>query len=107
MLSSGSSFARIIIIGSTAAYSAYSVPSYGVAKWGLRGLAVNLRKELGVTFISPGPVLTDMWADVDVPEGRLLEPDDIAKVICGLFDLSTQAVVESLIIQPMLGDYDE
>ena len=105
-------YPRIIIIGSTAAYSAYSVPTYGVAKWALRGLAVNLRKELmknhiGVTFISPGPVLTDMWADVEVPKGRILEPDDIAKVICNTLELSAQAVVEELIIQPMEGDYDE
>lgn len=107
-----SNFPRIIIIGSTAAYEPYSVPSYGVAKWALRGLAVNLRKELskdniGVTFISPGPVLTDMWADVDVPDGRILEPDDIAKVVSNLMELSQQAVVEELIIRPMLGDYDE
>lgn len=107
-----SSFSRIIIIGSTAAYTAYSVPSYSVSKWALRGLAVNLRDELakdniGVTFISPGPVLTDMWSGVDVPNGRILEPDDIAKIICGLLELSPQAVVEEIIIQPMLGYYDE
>lgn len=106
-----SNYPRIVIIGSTAAYSAYSVPSYGVAKWALRGLAVNMRQELsekniGVTFISPGPVLTDMWADVEVPIGRILDPNDIAKVVCGLMDLSPQAVVEEVIIQPMLGDYD-
>lgn len=64
---------RIILIGSTAAYSAYSVPTYGITKYALRGLAVNLRKEMqkyniGVTFVSPGGTLTDMWADVDVPD---------------------------------------
>lgn len=106
-----SQFARIVIIGSTAAYSAYSVPSYGVAKWALRGLAVNLRQELspdniGVTFVSPGPVLTDMWADVDVPSGRILEPDDIAKVVCTIMELSPQAVMDEVIVRPMLGDYD-
>lgn len=105
-----SAYGRIVIIGSTAAYSSYDVPSYSVSKWALRGLAVNLRKELsdkniGVTFISPGPVLTDMWADVDVPEGRILEPDDIAKVVCSIMDLSQQAVLEEVIIRPMLGDY--
>ena len=101
---------RIIIIGSTASYSAYFVPSYGVAKWALRGLAVNLREELskdniGVTFLSPGGTLTDMWSDVNVPENRLLEPEDIAKTVNCILDLSGQAVVEELIIRPMLGDY--
>lgn len=107
-----SRYPRIVIIGSTAAYDAYSVPTYSITKWALRGYAVNLRKELmgdgiGVTFISPGATLTDMWADVEIPPKRLLEPDDIAKIVDSLFDLSEQAVVEELIVRPMLGDVDE
>ncbi len=107
-----SSFGRVLFIGSTAAYSSYSVPSYSVSKWALRGLATNLRKELskeniGITFISPGSTLTDMWSDVDIPENRLLDPMDIAKIIECTLDLSGQAVVEELIVTPMLGDYDE
>ena len=104
--------ARIIIIGSTAAYDSYSVPTYGIAKWALRGYTVNLREELrkekiGVTFISPGPTLTDMWNDVNISSKRILEPNDIALVIDNLFELSDQAVVEELIIRPILGDIDE
>lgn len=103
---------KIIIIGSTAAYDAYSVPTYSITKWALRGYAKNLRKELmeekiGVTLISPGATLTDMWADVQLPPNRLLDPNDIAKIIDNLFDLSEQAVVEELIVRPMLGDIDE
>lgn len=104
--------ARIILIGSTAAYESYSVPTYGIAKWALRGYAVNLRKELmkeniGVTFIAPGGTLTDMWAGEDLPENRLLDVDDIAKVVDNILTLSNQAVVEELIIRPMLGDMHE
>lgn len=107
-----SKYPRIIIIGSTAAYDAYSVPTYSIAKWALRGYAINLRKELmeddiGVTFISPGATLTDMWSDVELSPKRLLEPDDIAKIVDSLFDLSEQAVVEEMIIRPMRGDVDE
>lgn len=103
---------KIVIIGSTAAYSSYSVPSYSIAKFALRGLALNLRNELmndniGVTFVSPGGTLTDMWADVDVPPNRLLDPTDIAKIIDNIFDLSPQAVVEEIVVRPMLGEYDE
>lgn len=107
-----SKYPKIIIIGSTAAYNSYSVPTYSVAKWALRGYAKNLREELknegiGVTFISPGPTLTDMWADVELPKDRLLDPNDIAIIVDELFELSRQAVVEELIINPMLGDIDE
>lgn len=105
--------ARIVIIGSTAAYEAYPlVPSYGVAKWALRGYAINLRRELahdriGVTFLSPGGTLTDMWAGEDVEPGRLLEPSDIGTVVTSLFSLSAQAVPEEIIIRPMDGDIHE
>ena len=107
-----SKYPRIVIIGSTAAYSAYSVPTYSITKWALRGYAVNLRKELmeegiGVTFISPGATLTDMWSDVQISPKRLLEPNDVAKIVDSLFDLSEQAVVEEVIVRPMFGDVDE
>lgn len=104
---------RLVITGSTAAYEPYPlVPSYGVAKWGLRGLATNLREELrerriGVTYFSPGGTLTDMWEGEDLPAGRLLEPDDIAKLIETLVTLSPQAVVEELILRPIEGDLHE
>ena len=108
-----SSKPRIIIIGSTAAYEPYPlVPTYGIAKWGLRGYAINLRRELmqdgiGVTLLSPGGTLTDMWAGTDLPPGRLLDPTDIAKLVAASLLLSPQAVVEELIVRPMLGDIHE
>ncbi len=108
-----SSRARIVLIGSTAAYEAYPlVPTYGVAKWALRGYAINLRREMmaeniGVTFLSPGGTLTDMWEGTDLPEGRLLDPADIGKLVAALLSLSPQAVVEELIVRPMLGDMHE
>lgn len=104
---------RIVIIGSTAAYEAYPlVPTYGIAKWALRGFAINLRHELmdrgiGVTFLSPGGTLTDMWAGEDLPPDRLLEPRDVALAVATVAELSQQAVVEELIVRPMLGDVHE
>lgn len=101
---------RIILIGSTAGYEPYpAVPSYGVAKWALRGYAGNLRRELmheriGVTFIAPGGTLTDMWAGEELPPNRLLDPDDIAKLVSAVLTLSPQAVVDELICRPILGD---
>lgn len=104
---------RIIIIGSTAAYEPYPlVPTYGVAKWALRGLAINLRKELadqriGVTFLSPGATWTNMWEGEDLPRNRLLEPSDIAALVDCALNLSEQAVVEEIVVRSMEGDIHE
>ena len=104
---------KIVIIGSTAAYEAYAgLPTYGLAKWALRGYAVNLRAELmseniGVIFIAPGGTLTDMWKGEDIQQGRLLDPNDIGKLVSALVPLSPQAVVEELIVRPMKGDLHE
>ncbi|HEU5122569.1 MAG TPA: SDR family oxidoreductase [Verrucomicrobiae bacterium] len=104
---------RIVLIASTAAYEAYPVGAlYGVAKWALRGYAVNLRKELmkngiGVTLVAPGGTLTDLWAGEELPPNRLLEPKDIGTIIANFVDLSSQAVVEEVIVRPMLGDMHE
>lgn len=101
---------RIVIIGSTAAYAAYPPgPAYGVAKWALRGLALNLRHELrkeriGVTFLAPGGVLTDMWDADEAPPDRLLQPRDIAVLVTALTELSDQAVIDEIILRPMQGD---
>ena len=101
---------RIIIIGSTADHEAYPAGAlYSVAKWGLRGFAVNLRQELkemsiGVTLISPGDTLTDFWAGADLPPDRLLDPLDIGRIVKMCMELSHQAVVEEIVVRPMLGD---
>lgn len=104
---------KIIIIGSTASLEPYPVGAlYGVAKWGLRGYAVNLRKELmndniGVTLLNPGGTLTDLWEGEDLPPNRLLEPSDLGKLVNTILNLSPQAVVEEITVRPMLGDFHE
>lgn len=105
--------ANVIIIGSTAGLEPYPLgPLYGVAKWGLKGYAINLRKELmrdniAVTLINPGGTLTDLWEGEELPPNRLLEPRDIGKLVTAILTLSPQAVVEELIVRPMFGDIHE
>ena len=104
---------RIVLIGSTAAYEDYPiVPSYGVIKWGVRSYASNLRHELrplgiGVTLLSPGGTLTDMWEGEELEPNRLLEPRDVARLLVDTLTLSHQAVVEEIIVRPILGDIHE
>ena len=62
---------------------------------------------MGVTLVAPGGTLTDAWAGEEIPEGRLLEPADIGKLVAATLTLSSQAVVEEIIVRPMLGDIRE
>lgn len=101
---------KIILIGSIAGMESYSTGAlYSVSKWALKGYAVNLRQELmefgiGVTILNPGGTLTDMWAGDNIPENRLLEAADIGKLVSTILELSPQAVVEEIVIRPMLGE---
>lgn len=83
--------------------------SYSVSKYALNGFSKNLRHELKnsgikVTAVFPGAVLTDSWAGFDNSEKRIMEASDISAMILAATQLSTQAVVEDIIIRPQLGD---
>lgn len=83
--------------------------SYSISKFALNGFNQNLRHELmphgiKVTGVFPGAVLTDSWGDYDNTDKRIMEPSDIAEMIFAATQLSPQAVVEDIIIRPLLGD---
>ncbi|MBC7424276.1 MAG: SDR family oxidoreductase, partial [Ferruginibacter sp.] len=83
--------------------------SYSISKYALMGFSKNLRDELKphnikVTAVSPGAVLTDSWGDFDNSKKRIMEASDIAAMIMAATKLSTQAVVEDIVIRPQLGD---
>ncbi|MFD2786400.1 SDR family oxidoreductase [Hymenobacter rubripertinctus] len=101
---------HIFNICSTASTTAYpNGGSYGIAKHALLGFSKNLREELKeaglrVTAVLPGPTLTASWEGVDLPPERFIKAEDVADAIFGVFNLSSQAVVEELLIRPQLGD---
>ena len=73
------------------------------------GFSKNLREELlphriKVMAVYPGAVLTDSWGDFDNSEKRIMEASDISTMIVADSKLSPQAVVEDIIIRPLLGD---
>ncbi len=83
--------------------------SYSISKFALNGFSQNLRHELmphgiKVTGVFPGAVLTDSWGNYDNTDKRIMEPSDIAEMIFAATQLSPQAVVEDIIIRPLLGD---
>jgi hypothetical protein len=48
--------------------------------------------------------MTDSWGDYDNSSGRIMEANDIAKMIYTAAQLSPQACVEEILIRPQLGD---
>lgn len=82
---------------------------YTVAKFALTGYTKQIRNELKsknvrVTGVYPGAVLTDSWAGVDLPTSRFIQPQDIAELIYTTSQLSSSACVEDILIRPSEGD---
>jgi short-subunit dehydrogenase len=101
---------HVFNICSIAALDAYDGGgSYSISKYALHGFNKNLRHEtknsaIKVTAIFPGAVNTDSWAGFDNSEKRIMEATDISTMILAATQLSSQAVVEDIIIRPQLGD---
>ncbi len=101
---------HIFNICSIASLQAYTHGgSYSISKFALMGFSKNLREELKshhikVTSVYPGAVLTDSWGNFDNSNQRIMEPEDIAKMIVAASKLSPQAVVEDIVLRPQLGD---
>ena len=95
---------------SIASLSAYNNGgSYSISKFALMGYTKNLREELKPSLIKvmgvyPGAVMTDSWGDFDNSSQRIMEASDIANMILAASKLSAQAVVEDIILRPLLGD---
>jgi short-subunit dehydrogenase len=101
---------HIFTICSIASLAAYpGGGAYSISKYALLGFTRNLRSELKehgikVTAVIPGAVYTDSWKGSGVPESRLMETEDLAKMIFATSQLSPQAVVEDIVLRPQLGD---
>lgn len=101
---------HIFTICSIASLAAYpGGGAYSISKYALLGFTRNLRAELKehgikVTAVVPGAVYTDSWRGSGVPESRIMETEDLAKMIFAAAQLSPQAVVEDIVLRPQLGD---
>jgi len=83
--------------------------AYSISKFALYGFSKNLREEMKphgikVTSVHPGAVMSDSWGNYDNSSKRIMEADDIAKMIYAASQLSMQACVEDIVIRPQLGD---
>lgn len=83
--------------------------SYSISKYALAGFSRNLREEMKpfgikVTAVYPGAAYTDSWAASDVDPERLMEANDIARMVFASSMLSPRACVEDIVVRPQLGD---
>lgn len=83
--------------------------SYSISKFALLGFSKVLREELKdkgirVSAILPGATWSNSWKDVDLPEERLMQADDVAKAIFAAWTMTDSAVMEEIILRPQLGD---
>ncbi|MDF1694896.1 MAG: SDR family NAD(P)-dependent oxidoreductase [Saprospiraceae bacterium] len=83
--------------------------SYSISKFALLGFSKVLREELKsmsikVTSILPGATWSASWEGVDLPKTRLMQAEDIAKIVWSALEMSPSAVIEDIVIRPQLGD---
>ena len=83
--------------------------AYSISKYALAGFSTNLREEMKphgikVTAVYPGAAYTDSWEGSGVDPKRIMQADDIARMIYAAAQLSPQACVEEIILRPQLGD---
>lgn len=101
---------HIFNICSVAALQAYPAGgSYSVSKWALLGFSRNLREEMKphgikVTAVHPGATMTRSWESSGVSPERIMQSEDIARLVVASAALSPQACVEDIIVRPQLGD---
>ena len=83
--------------------------AYSISKYALAGFSTNLREEMKphgikVTAVYPGAAYTDSWVGSGVDPKRIMEAEDIARMVYAAAHLSPQACVEEIILRPQLGD---
>ncbi len=98
---------NICSIASIAAYA--NGGSYSISKFAMLGFSKNLREELKplnikVTAVLPGAAYTDSWSGSGIDPQRIMEANDVAKMIFAASQLSAQACVEEILLRPQLGD---
>ena len=84
-------------------YGFAGTAAYSASKFGLMALSDSLREEgasfnIKVTAICPGFVATPMVTDAPVPLEEMIRPEDIAKAVLFLLNLSEYAAVKEIVI---------
>lgn len=105
----GNQSGHIFNISSIASREAVaSAGSYTISKYASAGLTAVLRQELQkdnikVTEIIPGSTLTSSWEGTTVPSEDFILPEDIARALISVLQMSAGANVDEIVIKPIKG----
>ncbi|MEX0610152.1 MAG: SDR family oxidoreductase [Balneolaceae bacterium] len=83
--------------------------AYAMSKHAVLGYTRSLRKELkktnvAVTAINLGQTYSTSWHDVDIDPNKLIDPEDVGKLIISLSQLSPRTVAEEILLMPQGGE---
>ncbi len=83
--------------------------AYAASKHATLGYTRSLRKELkdtniAVTAINLGQTYSTSWHEVDIDPNKLIDPEDVGKLIISLSELSTRTVAEEISLMPHGGE---
>jgi len=83
--------------------------AYNMSKSAFLSFSESLRAEVrkyGIKVVSllPGAFYSSSWHGTNIPSERLMKVEDIAHLISALLDLSSQTMVEQIVLRPQLGD---
>lgn len=83
--------------------------AYVMSKHALLGYTRSLRKELrkskiAVTAINLGQTYSTSWKEVDIDPAKLIDSQDIGRLILFLSELSPRTVAEEIILMPQGGE---
>jgi 3-oxoacyl-[acyl-carrier protein] reductase len=82
-----------------------NLAAYAASKWGLNGLSYSLAEELRrhrvrVTVICPGSTNTELSPHEGKDPGKMLQPEDVARVVSMLVTQAPQSFVSEVVIRP-------
>lgn len=82
--------------------------AYSASKHALLGYTRSLRQELintevGVTAVNLGQTQSTSWEGSLIDRDLLIDPDDVAKIILNLTQLSSRTIVEEILVKPQHG----
>jgi NADP-dependent 3-hydroxy acid dehydrogenase YdfG len=96
---------RLVLLGSVAGHKHSPGNIYSAAKWGVVGMAENLRMVLspsgvGVTLLSPGVVDTPFYPN-GIPIESALDPADVARAVDWVLQQPAGVDVNTLVLRPL------